>query len=328
MSHTYGGLDLFPALLTMPDDGDAADAASVNVSLEGLADRTVFLLGRDATTTIFTAPGNFTAVGTKALLIGCGGGGGGGGGSTSSASASQVYAGGSGGGGALLGIRMVTTVPTTVYAVGIGAGGAGGATNVNGLPGGDTTFGALATFFGAGFGCGTIQFGFLGTAAVFTMPGFPIRTTMTPFFYLLSITDGTKLVPMGGAQHGGYGATKGFTWPSTSAVSSNSGGYGPTFTGNNAGINGTDGDVTHLGGGAGGGGGGGAFGAGGGIGGNGGNGNAAGAGAVGTAGTASGANTGGGGGGGGAGGTGTAGTPAGGAGGAGGSGALIVIGLP
>ena len=45
MSHLYNGADSYPASITLPDDLDAADAASVNVALEGLADRTRYLKG-------------------------------------------------------------------------------------------------------------------------------------------------------------------------------------------------------------------------------------------------------------------------------------------
>lgn len=40
---TYGGSNTFPSLITIPDDGDVIDASSVDVPLEGLADRTVYL---------------------------------------------------------------------------------------------------------------------------------------------------------------------------------------------------------------------------------------------------------------------------------------------
>jgi hypothetical protein len=44
MSHLYDGDPTnFPTSLTLPDDGDQRDAASVNVPFEGLADRTAFL---------------------------------------------------------------------------------------------------------------------------------------------------------------------------------------------------------------------------------------------------------------------------------------------
>lgn len=44
MSSTYAGnAASYPANITIPSDGDARDAASVNVALEGLADRTAHL---------------------------------------------------------------------------------------------------------------------------------------------------------------------------------------------------------------------------------------------------------------------------------------------
>ena len=46
MSHTYAGADAYPGSVTLPDDLDPADAASVNVALEGLADRTTWLAQR------------------------------------------------------------------------------------------------------------------------------------------------------------------------------------------------------------------------------------------------------------------------------------------
>ncbi len=43
MSTTYGGTNTYPALITLPSDGDTRDAASVNTGLEALADRTEYL---------------------------------------------------------------------------------------------------------------------------------------------------------------------------------------------------------------------------------------------------------------------------------------------
>jgi hypothetical protein len=45
MSSPYAGANTFPATITIPSDGDLATAASVNVALESLADRTVNLQG-------------------------------------------------------------------------------------------------------------------------------------------------------------------------------------------------------------------------------------------------------------------------------------------
>ena len=47
MSHPYNGADSYPTSITLPDDLDAADAASVNVAIEGLADRTTNLNARE-----------------------------------------------------------------------------------------------------------------------------------------------------------------------------------------------------------------------------------------------------------------------------------------
>lgn len=43
MSHLYAGNETNPTSITLPDDGDVPDAASVNVGFEGLADRTKWL---------------------------------------------------------------------------------------------------------------------------------------------------------------------------------------------------------------------------------------------------------------------------------------------
>ncbi len=46
MSSTYAGADTFGATITIPDDGDPANASTFNVPYEGLADRTRYLLNR------------------------------------------------------------------------------------------------------------------------------------------------------------------------------------------------------------------------------------------------------------------------------------------
>ena len=43
MSHSYPDVAVFDSSITIPDDGDDIDAASVNVALEALADRTKYL---------------------------------------------------------------------------------------------------------------------------------------------------------------------------------------------------------------------------------------------------------------------------------------------
>ena len=49
MSHSYTDSSVFDSSITIPDDGDDIDAASVNVAFEALADRTKYLkyLGRN-----------------------------------------------------------------------------------------------------------------------------------------------------------------------------------------------------------------------------------------------------------------------------------------
>lgn len=43
MSHSYTDAAVFDSAITLPDDGDNIDAASVNVALEAIADRTRYL---------------------------------------------------------------------------------------------------------------------------------------------------------------------------------------------------------------------------------------------------------------------------------------------
>lgn len=43
MSSGYNGVDAYPVTLTIPSDGDAANASSINTPIEGLADRTTNL---------------------------------------------------------------------------------------------------------------------------------------------------------------------------------------------------------------------------------------------------------------------------------------------
>jgi len=97
----------------------------------------------------FTSSGTWTCPPgvTSVLLFGCGGGGGGGRGGMPG---SLV---GGGGWGAQVLFEQVTVVPGTDYTVTIGAGG-GGVALINGAgnAGGNTTFGALATFPGGAGG--------------------------------------------------------------------------------------------------------------------------------------------------------------------------------
>jgi hypothetical protein len=134
MGHAYAGADSFPTDYTIPDDGDARTAASVDVAFEALGDRTIYLKNRLAA---LGAVHDFTAVGTTTFTAGpydkgalielCGGGGGGAGGGFGSTLALHSGCGGGGGAGAPL-IRMfVPLTPGTTYDVTVGDGGAGGA---------------------------------------------------------------------------------------------------------------------------------------------------------------------------------------------------------
>lgn len=103
---------------------------------------------------VFTSSGSFVPPSgvTSVILVGYGGGGGG----ASGTVATGNNNGGGGGGGAIQGIFIVDVVPNTTYTVTIGAGGTGAAAKGSagygniGTAGASTTFGALATFIGAG----------------------------------------------------------------------------------------------------------------------------------------------------------------------------------
>lgn len=69
MSTTYAGDETnFPASITIPSDGDTKPAASVNVALEGLADRTAYLLDRDPAVAFHADPG-LAFASTSATLV-------------------------------------------------------------------------------------------------------------------------------------------------------------------------------------------------------------------------------------------------------------------
>lgn len=103
---------------------------------------------------------------------GAGGSGGGGGGGVSSSTTSKS-SGGGGGGQAKRSVQILFLKPRTVSAVAVGqspGGGNGGpdsTTGNAGADGGDTTYGALATFAGGGYGVG----GFLSSAQVLALGG-------------------------------------------------------------------------------------------------------------------------------------------------------------
>ena len=310
----------------IPDDGEDIDAASVNVALEALADRSQFLKALiDAgviqvktwtSDTTWQAPTNVASIG---LLIGYGGGGAGGVGSGGVSTTSFEASGGAGGGGCIQSIQVVVLVGGTTYTIDIGAGGA-----TAGADGADTTFTdgvTTKTFRGAGGGASgaTALDGSAGAIAV-AEGGQSVRgtaaVTASVFTTLGAMSARSSVMACGGwtSNQGGNAA---------SGVG-HAGGHNPTgYAGGAAGANGTQASATKIGGTGGSGGGAGPGGAGG-AGGAGGNAAAAAPGSNGSAGTAAGANTGAGGGGGGGGGAGNS-TTTGGAFGAGGSGKLILV---
>lgn len=89
-----------------------------------------------------------TPTGVKALFVEALGGGGGGGGGVASASNAAPASGGGGGGYA----NTFLPAPASSYAVGIGAGGAGGVGANSGSSGGASTFGAVLSASGGGGG--------------------------------------------------------------------------------------------------------------------------------------------------------------------------------
>jgi len=156
LSSQYAGNPAsFPIDFTIPDDGDAQDAASVDIAFEALGDRTAWLkahLTNAGDRQIVTASGTITAPDgvVAAIITAYGGGGGGGPGAAGPDFDSDLLAtGGGGGGGSVARTVVVPIVAGEAYAVAIGAGG----TSWN--DGGDTTLTrvststVLATFRGA-----------------------------------------------------------------------------------------------------------------------------------------------------------------------------------
>ncbi len=259
----------------------------------------------------FTSNGTFTVPANvfRLAVEGCGGGGGGTAGSTGTTTTNQYGAGGGGGGGSVFGLTYVDVTPGASVTVTVGAGGSAG------FDGADTTFGALATFPGAGKSPAS---GTYSNSAVYhyTAGGLPVRdpASRTQLFESATaiLTDNR---PPGSGGHG----LNNIAFGEPGYVNAFGGFAAGTAGGASTGVD----SSTYRGGGNGGGGGAGPYGAGG-AGGVGGDGNNAGTGVAGGNGTAGAANTGAGGGGGGAGGRGSAAGGAAGTGGAGGSGKLIV----
>ncbi len=114
--HNYSGASSYPTNLSLIDDSDAPTAANFNTSIEGLANRTVFL--RDALrkwnfhvvsgSESFVVPAGVTEL----IGVGCGGGGGGGGGQSDQVGApAQYLCGGGGGGAAQVSWQIVAVTP-------------------------------------------------------------------------------------------------------------------------------------------------------------------------------------------------------------------------
>ena len=319
---------------TIPSDGDPPTAASVNVMLQLLADRTQFLsLSNAKNLTIksqaFTANGNFTVpLGCTSLLVyAFGGGGGGGQGGIGDTNTAAAACGGGGGAGAIASTRLLTGVkPGDVVAVAIGAGGSGAGSQTNdGGTGGTTSVGSLSFLGGAGGSTAntvtvnvssavSVAFGGCGPGVI-ALTSLARGNLFVPLTFFTS-SAGYLFSPVGpGAGAPGFSSN----YLSPSGTSSLEG-----FSGGTGGAIGTTSGGSYRGGGGGGGGGAGPRGAGG-AGGTGGNGSNTIGGSPGVAGSAAAANTGGGGGGGGAGGQGAS---AGGSpnnGGAGGSGYALIM---
>jgi hypothetical protein len=348
MSHQYTPADSFPASYLVPDDGDPLNAASVDVALQALGDRTQNLslhsprlqtqVVNATTVGALTVPARVTRLGIK--LYGGGGGGGGGKSGQVLAGTNRAVPGGGGGAGALQAEFIVNVTAGQVLDVTIGAGGAGGAAGAagaanngaNGSDGGDsivavTGGGAeLARAKGGLGGSGaTIETTSPTTTFAFAPGGYGTSAPTSaaarkPANFTATIT--APILPQGQGAGGASMSREGGTvrsYPGATSI------YG--FDGGVEGDYGTT-DGAYYGGGGGGGGGAGPGGVGGGGTGTGkgGNGSSTVNGANGTVGTAGAANTGAGGqggGGGGAGPNGSGNNSAGGTGGAGGSGRVV-----
>jgi hypothetical protein len=134
-------------------------------------------------TQAFTSSGTFNVPLSVSRVIVCGrGGGGGGGGGEYRSGGTGTERSGSGGGGAATVCLPVSVTAGGSVVVTIGAGGAGGTalgadgTGNNGSDGGDTTFGALATFKGAkgGYGGGKVSDTNLLNIVAFTSRGWGV----------------------------------------------------------------------------------------------------------------------------------------------------------
>jgi hypothetical protein len=319
-----GDPNAFPVDYTIMDSGTEPGPTEMNVGLEALGDRTMFLATKGLRVEVFdiTASGVWNAPATAAAIAfaeGCGGAGGAGGG-RNFVGGDINTSGGGGGGGALKRLQPIVIVPGGAHAVTIGNGGDGGAAGVSGVNGADTvlldpTAVELLRFRGAQGGAAGLTNGDGPTSYQLSKGGGP-NAAQLPWSLTPSNDPGAH--PMEAiAGHGGHGSSGG-----NAVASRRDGSVQGVFYGGTAGLPSLTSAGTYRGGGAGGGGGAGAYGAGG-NGGNGGAGNNVGAAGNGTAGQAGAPNTGAGGGGGGSSGGSTT-SGSGGVGGAGGSGRLRI----
>ncbi|MBX3218926.1 MAG: hypothetical protein KF795_00320 [Labilithrix sp.] len=145
MAHQISGNPgSFPVSFSIPDDGDARTAASVNVAFEALADRTALLQARVGKMEMveFTSSGSWPVPDGVDTIFAelIGGGGGGGAGGNSGGGGGTGHSGGGGGGAAQL-VHLLSSVEAgTLLQIAVGTGGAGAPTNASAqmnLHGGD-----------------------------------------------------------------------------------------------------------------------------------------------------------------------------------------------
>lgn len=342
-AYVSGGTSVDVALtpaFTIPSDSDDLDAASVNVALEALADRTQFLakaLREGATLKVaaFTAAGAFSwtpprgCLAALAFLVGGGGGGGAGIGATTAVNQSSC-GGGGGSGGMVAVMALQNLVPGVAVTGSVGTGGNGGVDGVSdAIPGNASSVTASGvTTRGYGGGGGSHMASVYATTSLGVALGGTPGSGVTPAPYIIAsgttFSGGTghpigiysPIAPQCGGHGVDYGQKASVNW--TTALAGGPSSLG--FAGGNPGTLGSA-SGTSNGGGAGGGGGAaaatGGNGAGGGVGNNAGTGGNGGVGSAGSLGS--------GGGGGGAGGFGTGGGGTGGAGGKGGDGMVVIL---